>query len=359
MADQSNGEPNPLIVVISGPSGVGKDTLLEQMSDMGFDYHFTVTATTREPRPGEEDGINHYFVSRDRFLEMVDNAELLEWARVFGNFYGVPREQVRQALAAGRHVLIRVDVQGARRLKEIVPEAVFIIRGAPIHGVSKSQAQSSRRELGRRDGDAAPGGGRGNTGVVDVRSRGGQRRRQAARSRGASPGDNPPGIHAMPAPRNKDMTLPDPIGLFEAIDSQRTLRYIKPDPVPPEYIQRILEAAVKAPSGGNSQPWEFVVVQDAGLKKSLAGLYKQAWADAEEGQPPPPDTRSHRSARHLMEHMEEAPVLIVVCLRVGDREPGCTKDRASIPPSRTCCSRQEAWASRASSRTAGQSTSPS
>ena len=127
------------------------------------------------------------------------------------------------------------------------------------------------------------------------------------------------------------MTLPDPIGLFEAIDSQRTLRYIKPDPVPPEYIRRILEAAVKAPSGGNSQPWEFVVVQDAGLKKSLAGLYKRAWADAEEGQPPPPDTRSHRSAHHLMEHMEEAPVLIVVCLRVGDREPGLYEGSSIYP----------------------------
>ena len=131
MTDRSSGEPNPLIVVISGPSGVGKDTLLEQMSDLGFDYHFTVTATTRKPRPREEDGVNHHFVSRDRFLEMVDDAELLEWARVFGNFYGVPKEQVRQALASGRHVLIRVDVQGARRLRAIVPEAVFIFVAPP------------------------------------------------------------------------------------------------------------------------------------------------------------------------------------------------------------------------------------
>lgn len=125
--------------------------------------------------------------------------------------------------------------------------------------------------------------------------------------------------------------MQDPIGLFEAIDSQRTLRYIKPDPVPPENIQRILEAAVKAPSGGNSQPWEFVVVQDAGLKSALAGLYRRAWADAEEGQPPPPDTRSHRSARHLMEHMEDAPVLIVVCLRVGDQEPGLYEGSSIYP----------------------------
>ena len=129
--EQLNGDPNPLVVVISGPSGVGKDTLLERMSEMGFDYHFTVTATTRAPRPGEICGVNHFFLTRDRFLEMVDNSELLEWARVFGNFYGVPKEQVRQALTKGRHVLIRVDVQGARRLRTIVPEAVFIFVAPP------------------------------------------------------------------------------------------------------------------------------------------------------------------------------------------------------------------------------------
>ena len=129
--EQLNGDPNPLVVVISGPSGVGKDTLLERMSEMGFDYHFTVTATTRAPRPGEICGVNHFFLTRDRFLEMVDNSELLEWARVFGNFYGVPKEQVRQALTKGTHVLIRVDVQGARRLRTIVPEAVFIFVAPP------------------------------------------------------------------------------------------------------------------------------------------------------------------------------------------------------------------------------------
>ena len=129
--EQLNGDPNPLVVVISGPSGVGKDTLLERMSEMGFDYHFTVTATTRAPRPGEICGVNHFFLTRDRFLEMVDNSELLEWARVFGNFYGVPKEQVRQALTKGTHVLIRVDVQGARRLRAIVPEAVFIFVAPP------------------------------------------------------------------------------------------------------------------------------------------------------------------------------------------------------------------------------------
>ena len=127
------------------------------------------------------------------------------------------------------------------------------------------------------------------------------------------------------------MNLPEPMGLFEAIDSQRTLRYIKPDPVPPEYLKRILDAAVKAPSGGNSQPWEFVVVQNAGLKKSLAELYRRAWTDAEQGQPPPPDTRSHRSARHLMEHMADAPVMIVACLRVDGREPGLYEGSSIYP----------------------------
>ena len=116
----------PLVVVISGPSGVGKDALLERMAKLGYDYHFTITATTRTPRTGELDGVNHYFVSETRFQEMRDNDELLESAQVYGNFYGVPKKQVNQALADGKNVLIRVDVQGAARLRSVMPHALFI-----------------------------------------------------------------------------------------------------------------------------------------------------------------------------------------------------------------------------------------
>ena len=121
----------PLVVVISGPSGVGKDVLIEGMAGRGLDYHFTVTATTRAPRPGEEEGINHHFLSVDEFERAIRDDELLEWARVYGNYYGVPKQQVRDALSQSKHVIIRVDLQGALRIKELAPEALMIFIHPP------------------------------------------------------------------------------------------------------------------------------------------------------------------------------------------------------------------------------------
>jgi len=115
-----------LVVVISGPSGVGKDTLIERMAELGYDHHFTITATTRPPRPGEEEGVHHFFVDEDNFTNLIVQGELLEWARVYGNYYGVPKQQVRDALSQARHVIIRVDVQGAARLRTLIPEALFV-----------------------------------------------------------------------------------------------------------------------------------------------------------------------------------------------------------------------------------------
>jgi guanylate kinase len=101
--------------------------MIERMIELGeLGFHFTVTATTRDPRPGEADGVNHHFVSVDDFVNLIANDELLEWAQVYGNYYGVPRKQVRDALSAGNHVIMRVDVQGAKRLSEIIPEALLI-----------------------------------------------------------------------------------------------------------------------------------------------------------------------------------------------------------------------------------------
>ena len=121
----------PLVVVISGPSGVGKDVLIEGMAGRGLDYHFTVTATTRAPRPGEEEGINHHFLDVDEFERAIRDDELLEWARVYGNYYGVPKQQVRDALSRGKHVIIRVDLQGALRIKELAPEVLMIFIHPP------------------------------------------------------------------------------------------------------------------------------------------------------------------------------------------------------------------------------------
>ncbi|MEC9293453.1 MAG: guanylate kinase [Chloroflexota bacterium] len=123
---------HPLVVVISGPSGVGKDVIIDQMiASKPTGFHFVVTTTTRSPRQGEQEGINHNFVSVDHFKELIQSDKLLEWARVYDNYYGVPRTQVRDALAAGKHVIIRVDVQGAKRLKEIIPKALLIFIAPP------------------------------------------------------------------------------------------------------------------------------------------------------------------------------------------------------------------------------------
>ncbi len=129
---------HPIVVVISGPSGVGKDVMIDRMIESDrLGFHFTVTATTRAPRPGERDGINHHFVTVDDFINMIAADDLLEWAQVYDNYYGVPKQQVRDALAAGNHVIMRVDVQGAKRLREIIPEALLIFIIPPSLDVLK------------------------------------------------------------------------------------------------------------------------------------------------------------------------------------------------------------------------------
>ena len=129
--EKIQGKRRPMIVVLSGPSGVGKDAILERMAELKYPYHFVITTTTREPRPGELDGVNHYFVDRERFQKLIDSNELLEHAEVYGNMYGVPKQQVRDALAAGQHVMIRVDVQGAARIRQLAKDALLIFIKPP------------------------------------------------------------------------------------------------------------------------------------------------------------------------------------------------------------------------------------
>ncbi len=119
-------QPQPLLIVISGPSGAGKDTVIRRMQERNLPFHFVITATTRPPRPGEVHGRDYFFLSKEVFERMIANDELLEYAVVYNDYKGVPREQVREALASGKDVVMRVDVQGAATIRKLAPEAVFI-----------------------------------------------------------------------------------------------------------------------------------------------------------------------------------------------------------------------------------------
>ena len=116
----------PLLVVLSGPSGVGKDAALEKLKQMDRPWRFVVTATTRQPRAGEQEGKDYIFLELDTFLKMKERDEFLECAEVYGNWYGVPRNQVRQGLQEGQDVILKIDVQGADTVRRLAPEAVSI-----------------------------------------------------------------------------------------------------------------------------------------------------------------------------------------------------------------------------------------
>ena len=118
--------PQPLFVVISGPSGVGKDAVLKSLQKRNLNLHFVVTMTSREPRPGEVNGEDYHFVTREKFEELIRRDGFIEHAVVYGDLKGIPRQQVREALESNRDVILRVDVQGARTLRSIFPEAVLI-----------------------------------------------------------------------------------------------------------------------------------------------------------------------------------------------------------------------------------------
>lgn len=124
-------EANPLLIVLSGPSGVGKDAVLNGMKEREHTLHYAVTATTRPRRKGEREGQEYYFVSEAEFRRMIENDELLEWAEVYGNFYGVPKREVQQALQTGQDVMVKVDVQGAANIRKVAPEAVLIFLAPP------------------------------------------------------------------------------------------------------------------------------------------------------------------------------------------------------------------------------------
>lgn len=116
----------PLLIVLSGPSGAGKDAVIARLKDSNFPIKRIITVTTRPRRVSESDRVDYYFVSPPKFQEMVGNKELLEWANVYGNWYGVPKKPVQKALEQGQDVIVRTDVQGAATIKKLMPQAILI-----------------------------------------------------------------------------------------------------------------------------------------------------------------------------------------------------------------------------------------
>ena len=160
-----DGAPGAMLIIISGPSGVGKDTIIDALrrreaeTGRDGDRYYVVTCTTRAPRNGEVDGINYHFMTRDEFLAKRADRGFLEANEVHGNWYGSPRDPVRDALVAGRDVILKIDVQGAQVVKEQVSEALLIFIIPPsletLFERLKSRATETADELEKRQADAA------------------------------------------------------------------------------------------------------------------------------------------------------------------------------------------------------------
>ena len=121
----------PLLIILSGPSGAGKDALLNRMKELGVPFHYVVTSTTRPPRTGEKDGVEYTFVSVSGFQEMLQRGDLVESAKVYGYWYGVPKHEVKQALDEGKDVVLKIDVQGAATIRNLLPGAVLVFLTLP------------------------------------------------------------------------------------------------------------------------------------------------------------------------------------------------------------------------------------
>jgi guanylate kinase len=159
--DDGHGAEGALLVIISGPSGVGKDTIIDALRERPHDpdYHYVVTCTTRAPRPGETDGVSYHFIDRERFEALRERGELLEANQVHDNWYGTPRDEVRRALAEGRDVILKIDVQGAQQVKERVEEALLVFIVPPsmetLFERLRARATESADELEIRQRNAA------------------------------------------------------------------------------------------------------------------------------------------------------------------------------------------------------------
>ncbi|HEY49217.1 MAG TPA: guanylate kinase [Dehalococcoidia bacterium] len=141
-------QATPLLFVISGPSGVGKDAVIAGLKGLGHPLYFAVTATTRPMRQGEAEGKDYHFVTRSEFERMIAGGELLEYADVYGHFYGVPKRELKQGLDRGQDVVVKVDVQGAATIRKMLPEAVFLFVAPPSMKDLEGRLKRRKTEAG-------------------------------------------------------------------------------------------------------------------------------------------------------------------------------------------------------------------
>ena len=145
-----------LLILISGPSGTGKGTVCDLLRTNPPEISYSISATTRQPRPGEQDGVNYYFYDKEKFRQMIDAGELLEWAEVYGNYYGTPKQKVLDRLNAGEDILLEIDTQGALNVMKAMPEGLFIFLLPPsleelanrLKGRGTETEESLQRRLG-------------------------------------------------------------------------------------------------------------------------------------------------------------------------------------------------------------------
>lgn len=150
-----------LLLVLSGPSGVGKGTVCKALREKMPELIYSVSATTRSPRAGEEEGVNYFFKSKEEFIRMINHDELLEWAEYVGNYYGTPRRFVEETLANGHDVILEIEVQGALQVKEKFPQGIFLFLAPPDlselenrivgRGTESAETIQSRMEMARTE----------------------------------------------------------------------------------------------------------------------------------------------------------------------------------------------------------------
>ena len=138
------------LIIITGPSGVGKGTVVKELLDRNKDIWLSISATTRNPRVGENDGLNYYFISEERFKDMIDKKEFLEWAQFAGNYYGTPLSTVNEKIEKGFIVLLEIEVEGAKQIKEKFPESLSIFLLPP----SKEELEKRIRNRGTEKEEA-------------------------------------------------------------------------------------------------------------------------------------------------------------------------------------------------------------